>query len=70
MKRSVLALLILLAVPVTAQTPVPEIPFESVPDFFKLPAGTNFGEVSGVAVNSKGNVFVFTSDNCRYQRNW
>lgn len=63
MKRSVLALLILLAVSVTAQTPVPEIPFESVPDFFKLPAGMNFGEVSGVAVNSKGNIFVFTRSN-------
>jgi DNA-binding beta-propeller fold protein YncE len=63
MKRSVLALLILLAVPVTAQTPVPEIPFDSVPDFLKLPPGTNFGEVSGVAVNSRGNVFVFTRSN-------
>jgi hypothetical protein len=38
--------LILLAVSMTAQTPVPEIPFESVPDFFKLPAGMNFGEVT------------------------
>jgi hypothetical protein len=63
MKRIVLALLILLAVPAAAQSPVPEIPFESVPDFFKLPNGMNFGEVSGVAVNSKGNVFVFTRSN-------
>ncbi len=63
MKRSVLALLILLAVSATAQTPVPEIPFDSVPDFLKLPPGTNFGEVSGVAVNSKGNIFVFTRSN-------
>jgi ABC-type molybdate transport system substrate-binding protein len=42
---------------------VPEIQFDSVPDFLKLPAGMNFGEVSGVAVNSKGHVFVFTRSN-------
>ena len=41
----------------------PEIPFESVPDFLKLPDGFNFGEVPGVAVNSKGHVFVFTRSN-------
>lgn len=63
MKRVVLAAFVLLGVSVTAQTPVPDIPFESVPDFFKLPAGMNFGEVSGVAVNSRGHVFVFTRSN-------
>jgi streptogramin lyase len=62
MKR-VFVLLLLLAAPLAAQTPVPEIPFESVPDFFKLPNGMNFGEVSGVAVNSKGSIFVFTRSN-------
>jgi len=41
----------------------PEIQFDSVADFLKLPAGMNFGEVSGVAVNSKGHVFVFTRSN-------
>ena len=41
----------------------PDIQFDSVPDFLKLPAGMNFGEVSGVAVNSKGHVFVFTRSN-------
>ena len=46
-----------------AQQTVPEIPFDSVPDFFKLPPGMNFGEVPGVAVNSKGHVFVFTRSN-------
>ena len=39
---------------------VPEIPFESVPDFLKLPPGFNFGEVPGVAVDSKGRIYVFS----------
>lgn len=63
MKRSAILLLLLLAVPLTAQSPVPEIPFEANPDFLKLPNGMNFGEVSGVAVSSKGHVFVFTRSN-------
>ncbi|MEP7352474.1 MAG: peptidyl-alpha-hydroxyglycine alpha-amidating lyase family protein [Acidobacteriota bacterium] len=42
---------------------VPEIPFQSVPDFFKLPDDLHFGETSGVAVNSKGHVFVFNRGN-------
>jgi streptogramin lyase len=46
-----------------AQQNVPEIPFDSVPEFLKLPPGVNFGEVPGVAVNSKGHVFVFTRSN-------
>src|SRR5580698_8525386 len=37
---------------------VPEIPFENVPDFLKLPPGVNFGESVGVATNSKGHTFV------------
>ena len=49
---------------VFGQSPsVPEIPFRSVPDFLKLPADLYFGEVSGVAVNSKGHVFVFSRGN-------
>lgn len=39
---------------------VPEIPFESVPDFLKLPANLYLGEGIGVATNSKGHVFVYT----------
>jgi hypothetical protein len=46
-----------------AQQPVPEIPFDSAPNFFKLPPDLHFGEVSGVAVNSKGHVFVFSRGN-------
>ncbi len=47
-------------------TTAPAIPFDSVPDFLKLPEGMNFGEVPGVAVNSKGHVFVFTRSNSAY----
>jgi streptogramin lyase len=46
---------------VRAQQPaVPQIPFDSNVDFFKLPDDIHFGETSGVAVNSKGHVFVFS----------
>src|ERR671936_2795306 len=63
MKACLMALLMLLAARPFAQQTVPEIPFDSVPDFLKLPPGMNFGEVAGVAVNSKGHVFVFTRSN-------
>src|ERR1700682_6205635 len=52
-----------MATPCFAQQSVPQIPFDSVADFPKLPDGMNFGEVPGVAVNSKGHVFVFTRSN-------
>jgi hypothetical protein len=39
---------------------VPEIPYESVPNFLKLPPGLYLGEAMGVATNSKGHLFVFT----------
>ena len=39
---------------------VPEIPYRSVPGFLKLPPDSYLGEVAGVAVNSKGHVFVFS----------
>jgi len=39
---------------------VPQIPYKSVPDFLKLPKDLYFGEVAGVAVNSKGHIFVFS----------
>jgi len=47
----------------SAQQSIPDLPFDSVADFLKLPDGMNFGEVPGVAVNSKGHVFVFTRSN-------
>src|ERR1700704_526856 len=64
MKTCVFALIVLMmAGPAFAQQSAPELAFDSVPDFFKLPAGLNFGEVPGVAVNSKGHIFVFTRSN-------
>ena len=53
----------LAAAPARAQQAVPEIAFDSVPDYPKLPDGMNFGEVPGVAVNSRGHLFVFTRSN-------
>jgi NHL repeat len=56
---------LLAALPGFAQTKakaenVPEIPFTSVPNFFKLPPDLYFGEGIGIATNSKGHVFVYT----------
>jgi len=45
---------------VSASAAPPEISFRSVPDPLQLPAGMNFGEVSGVSVSSQGHVFVFS----------
>jgi len=63
MRTWLIAGCILVAGSSAAQQRAPEIAFDSVPNFLKLPAGMNFGEVSGVAVNSKGHVFVFTRSN-------
>ena len=53
---------LLTAVPVSSshsEEAIPRLNYEAVPDFFQLPAGENFVEVAGVAVNSKGHVYVF-----------
>src|SRR5262249_51888155 len=42
---------------------VPVIKFDSVPDPLKLPNDIYFGEVTGVAVNSRGHVFVLSRGN-------
>jgi sugar lactone lactonase YvrE len=44
----------------TAFATAPDIPFESVPNFLKLPPNLYLGEGIGVARNSKGHVFIFT----------
>jgi DNA-binding beta-propeller fold protein YncE len=62
MKGSILALLFLAATPLLAQQP-PEIRFQSVPNFLKLPPHLYLGETTGVAVNSKGHIFVFSRGN-------
>ena len=59
------AALVLCAMPAFAQVKasaqnVPEIPYDSVPNFLKLPPGRYLGEAIGVATNSKGHVFVYT----------
>jgi hypothetical protein len=62
-RRSLLALL-LAAYSISAQqSSVPEIQYRSVPDFLQLPSDLYFGEVAGVAVNSRGHVFVFSRGN-------
>ena len=65
MKRFTLVLSLVLsfaAGAVFAQEP-PEIRYHSAPDFLKLPPDIYLGEVAGVAVNSKGHVFVFSRGN-------
>ena len=72
---SLIALLLFGALPYFAQTGtltpaqmrakakaqnVPEIPYEAVPNFLKLPPNVYLGEGIGVATNSKGHVFVYT----------
>src|SRR5438105_10158491 len=54
--------LMLLASPVLAQDAVPLIPFDGS-DPLKLPKDLYLGEVTGVAVNSKGHVFVLSRGN-------
>jgi hypothetical protein len=63
MKALMVACFALLATPALAQQTAPDIAFDSVPDYPRLPQGMNFGEVPGVAVNSKHHVFVFTRSN-------
>ena len=59
MRRSMLVLFLLLSVSLFAQQP-PKIRYQSVPDFLKLAPDMYFGEVAGVALNSKGHLFVFS----------
>jgi streptogramin lyase len=63
-KRTLLACLFAASTvsPALAQT-VPTLPFESVPDPLTMPDDVHFGEIGGVAVNSKGHVFVFSRGN-------
>jgi DNA-binding beta-propeller fold protein YncE len=63
MKPSAMFVLLCLAISLlcTAQEKAaPEIPYESVPNLLKLPNDVYLGEAAGVAVNSKGHIFVYT----------
>ena len=66
MKRWLIVLVALVAArPVTqlAQQAVPDIRFDADVDFLKLPPAMHLGEAAGVAVNSKGHIFVFHRGN-------
>ncbi len=64
MRRSLRLLLVAAALlypgPLMAQLAVPEIPYDSTPNFLKMPDHIYMGEAVGVATNSKGDVFVYT----------
>jgi sugar lactone lactonase YvrE len=67
MKRLLLAVFALVGTAALAQQATPQpapqtaplIPYDSVPNFLKLPSDLSMGEAAGVAVNSKGHIFVF-----------
>src|ERR1700677_2733958 len=68
MRHWLIGLLLLAAPPAViqqalAQQVVPTSAFDSVPNPLKLPPNMYFGEASGVAVNSKGHVFVLSRGN-------
>ena len=62
MKRSIFLLALFVAIPAFAQQP-PEIRYQADPNFLKLPPDTHLGEAVGVAVNSKGHIFLFSRGN-------
>jgi NHL repeat len=62
-KFHLLGLLLFLSTSAMAQSVVPEIPFESVPNLLKLPPDLYLGEATGVAVDSKRHIFVFSRGN-------
>src|SRR5436190_17346570 len=63
MKRTIqfaIGVVALAIVPLSAQLTVPELTYDAAIEPLKLPGNLNFGEVAGVATNSKGDVFVYT----------
>ena len=61
MRKLIVVMLVVLGVGLSAQEPssVPEIPFDAEAPL-TLPPDLYFGEVAGVAVNSRGHVFVYS----------
>lgn len=62
MKQLLIGVAMLASASALAQQ-VPEIPFDSAANLLKLPADLYLGEASGVAVNSKGHIFVYSRGN-------
>ena len=63
MKHFVVGLLAVASAVAITRLAAQEIPFDSTPNFFKLPADLHLGEATGVAVNSKGHIFIFSRGN-------
>ena len=63
MRIWLVGLIMLLCTPAFSQQQPPVVVCDSVPDFLKLPDNLYFGEVSGIAVNSNGHVFVLSRGN-------
>jgi len=62
-ERWLIASLVLVSVWSSAQESVPVIRYDSIPDPLKLPKDLYLGEVTGVAVNSGGHIFVLSRGN-------
>ena len=63
MRRNLLWIVLWIVLASCSAAQPPQIPYESVPNFLKLPENLYLGEVAGVAVNSKKHVFVFSRGN-------
>lgn len=61
MRQFLAVMVVIVTLPVFAQQqPVPEIPYKSVPNFFKYPYEMNLGDMASVAVNSKGHIYMLS----------
>ena len=64
MRHWIVGLIVLFCTPAFAQQQQPPVvAFDSVPDPLKLPDNLYLGEVSGIAVNSAGHIFVLSRGN-------
>src|ERR1700709_44191 len=63
MKRFVIAAILCLPLGLSAQTSAPQIPIHANANFLKLPPNLYLGEVAGIALNSKGHIFVLSRGN-------